>query len=664
VTQPNPQPPATHPVRQALADHGVTKVVIIDDAFDIPDLASFIAGEVREFLEALEDNQDARQELQALGIRIRETQPLRDADIQLLWERRGELRHLKPMCDALFAAKLSMLQQLQAFLTHLRDELGLAEVVLLGRNDEFTHLTAKVVFLDYYLGPGQTPASVRAASDYAKEVYRKYAGVAEKPFLVLTSSSTAVEQHKEEFRRATGFLGGMFDFVSKADLCTREKLLVKFDFWVMGFPIGHEIQRFVDTIGTSVADITKQFLDRVRELSLNDYAYIQMLSLQADGNPLGEYMLWLYQSLFGHLLFEANASLRAEMRVLDGRRFDDFLPTQAIPSEQLSEIYMLALFDTTVGELASHPHDSAADALEKRPYLQMGDVFIKDPASEIRMVINAQCDLAFSPEGGRPCDPLSSILLIAGSLVPLNKQVPKGNVMRTEFFKFEEQSYRIAWFLERVRSIPRAELSTRFQAEGYHRRARLRLPFALEVQQAFSANLTRVGLPVPPPIYQLVLVQTFGKRPDGSFTALHDPLPNAGFIAPYRGPKMVEERLVLTASYVDLLLGHCVALAEAFEVEAAKPATSNNDRSQFNQRAQLLRRGPDDFELRRTLLKPAKLPAAVGGNQPVAEKLLSVRWSGNDLIPASVRELIVIAIDPVLSPEPGTNVAPATGNQT
>lgn len=633
-------------ILELLKARGITSIVIVDDAFDPPSRKNIETKALDEFWAAVEQNDTATKELDQILGEVKDFAALTDAHLVQLLEGLDQLTALQEPCAQLFGDIVGKRKQIDRFAKPLAD-LKL-KIVALGTADEFTIPDAKLVFLDYFLGAKNNEEARDAAIARAKDIYSRSKNG--KPLIVLMSSIKEVAQEKENFRKASGLLGGMFDFVAKADLAITEKLLVRIDFWLMGFPIGYELQHFVDTIDASISGVTKAFLERVRELNLNDYAYIQMLSLQADGNPLGEYMLWLYQSVFGHLLFEANNPLRAEMRALDSMRFEDFLPTQAIPSEQLSEMYMVALFDTTVGDLTAHPQDVGANALNARPYLQIGDVFIKDVTQELRMVINAQCDLAIAPHGDRPCDPRASILLIAGELVPLDQPVPKANVLRTELFKYEGKSYRIAWYLERVRSVPRAELSGQFAKEGYKRRARLRLPFALEVQQAFSANLTRVGLPVAPPIYQLIQIQIFGRQPDGSFAAIHKPLADAGFIAPYRGPKSVEERLVLTAGFVDTLLSQAVTLSQQFEAEATN--AQGNEKTKLKQSAQLLGQASQDFELRRKLLKPCKLPDLSGGKGALLqEKLLTVRWFKAGDVPADVRELIVIAIDPVLPPE-------------
>ena len=52
--------------------------------------------------------------------------------------------------------------------------------------------------------------------------------------------------------------------------------------------------------------------------------------------------------------------------------------------------------------------------------------------------------------------------------------------------------------------VPHGTFNDWLIEKGFQRVARLRLPFALEVQRAFAADLMRVGAPVMPPIYQPV----------------------------------------------------------------------------------------------------------------------------------------------------------------
>ena len=76
----------------------------------------------------------------------------------------------------------------------------------------------------------------------------------------------------------------------------------------------------------------------IRKLSFEDYANIQWFSLSPDGHPLGDYMLWLYKSLFAHLL-HGHPRVLEEQKRLDSISFKDFIPWQQGPSLDLADVY-------------------------------------------------------------------------------------------------------------------------------------------------------------------------------------------------------------------------------------------------------------------------------------------------------------------------------------
>jgi len=181
-----------------------------------------------------------------------------------------------------------------------------------------------------------------------------------------------------------------------------------------------------------------------------------------------------------------------------------------MPSSKLAEIYMNALFETGLDDVETHPfraveseHGASAEDTIDYPYLHLGDVFTKENSLTIWMVINAQCDLE------RPKKTFSdrSILLIPGELEPLKQVSSIPTPPRTELFLFNEKPYRIAWKEKKVRTVEYEQINKWRTDNGWKRNHRLKLPFALEIQQAFSNSVTRVGLPVSPPFTQVVSVQ-------------------------------------------------------------------------------------------------------------------------------------------------------------
>ena len=69
---------------------------------------------------------------------------------------------------------------------------------------------------------------------------------------------------------------------------------------------------------------------------------------------------------------------------------------------------------------------------------------------------------------------------------------------------------------------PYGEIERWLSDKGYERISRLKLPYALQIQQLFASHLTRVGLPVSPPIYQIARIQLCTVSKDGKMEILID----------------------------------------------------------------------------------------------------------------------------------------------
>ena len=252
---------------------------------------------------------------------------------------------------------------------------------------------------------------------------------------------------------------------------------------------------------TYVAD---RFVDDVKALHLSDYAYLQMMSLQEDGHPLGDYMLWLFGSYIGQMLFR-DEGVRAQRREIDKLVFTDLPGAQAPPSDMLARLYESATVEEVESELG---HPRAPEGTAAEPHLHLGDIFVAEVRQEVLVIVSAQCDLEFAPGvASRPFRPNRAIVMIPGELQLLRESLRSSDVLkpRTEVFRHENECFRIVWEPKRVMSVPYGDISNWLRNRSYQLVARLRLPAALQLQQAFSADLTRVGLPTAPPIQRAAI---------------------------------------------------------------------------------------------------------------------------------------------------------------
>ena len=475
------------------------------------------------------------------------------------------------------------------------------------------------------------------------------------------SSLDSVNELAEEFRRQTGIVGGMFYFVSKSDLLDPAGLLLNLDMLAMALPHGHLVQRLMDAIETKIDASVAKFLTDIKRLNLDDYVYIQRLSLQTDGHPLGDYLFWLYSAYFGHLLFDS--SLGAESRELDRMSFDDWIPGQLVPSTQLAEMYHAALFDTTVGPLGTHPRqpkeivvgvpphqeqgttrgqdeklsvsqytegsaiangktgegqgENEAREAETLPYFNMGDIFHRSETSDVLMVCNPACDLEFTPDGKRGPNPEDSILFIPGTLEKF-QGFPSSTTPRTELFEYNGDSYRILWQLKQLRAIKYECVKDWLSEHEFVRIARLRTPFSLEVQQHFASNMTRVGIPVPPPFFRPLQVALFEKGDNGYYKemAIVDSQGVAYAMATHRSEEnqRYEEKVVFTTRFVRTLQ-KCVSDIGSQVPMSLRDVSDKSERTRrqrANKRIEKACQVANDIVVWRQVSEPFPLPKSGG----------------------------------------------------
>ncbi len=499
-----------HPVAACLTERGITRVAVIDDAVDPPTRAD-VEIAVDEFWAAVEAEEGLLTALSALvGKRIAKGDDIDDAAVQAIWaekSRDAELAELTPLVNILVGPIEDRVRPLRTLRRRLEEELR-RETIWHGSLEQLTDTAPQMIFVDYYMGRGHGENEVRAAKEIVNNVNELYKDAEFRPVIVLMSSAGVSAEMVEEFRRSSGWLAGMFYFIRKDDFGDADVFFMRLVSFAQAVPAGHRVQALVDALAGRVHDVADRFLEDVKALQLSDYAYLQMMSLHEDGHPLGEYMLWLYGAYIGQLLFD-DEGVRAQRREIDKLVFADLPGAQAPPSDTLARLYESATVEAVESELG-HPRAPAGTAAT--PQLHLGDVFAASGRRDVLVIVNAQCDLVFAPGvRTRPFRPDRAIVMVPGEVQPLREPMKLSDAgkPRTEMFRCEEGFCRIVWDPKRIATVPYGEVSEWLGGRSYELVARLRLPAALQVQQAFAADLTRVGLPTAPPIQRVVVAELY-----------------------------------------------------------------------------------------------------------------------------------------------------------
>jgi len=524
-----------HPIAAQLVQRGITTIAVMDDASDPPTRAD-VATTINEFWSEVEDGGLKGTLSELVGKPIEDERDIDDAVVQAIWGGRGTDAVLSPLIETLVAPIDDKRRPLETLRQRLEGELHMS-TAWYGNVDQLADTAPQMIFVDYYMRPGHGNEAVLAAKDIVSNIDQLYKEAGFKPVIVLMSSAEVSEGMVEEFRRSSGWLAGLFYFISKDEFRDAKVFFLRLVTFAQSAPAGHQLQALLDAIAESVHGVADRFVEDVKALHLSDYAYLQMMSLQEDGHPLGDYLVWLYGSYIGQLLF-GDGKVRERRREIDKLVFGEVPGAQARPSDMLARLYESATVEAVEAELG---HPRAAEGAAE-PHLHLGDVFVRMGSRKALMIVNAQCDLEFAPGvDSRPFRPDRGIVMIPGKLRPLRETAKNSDrgKPRTEVFRHGDEFFRIVWEPKRVCSVSYGEVGNWLSSRSYELAGRLRLPAALQVQQAFAADLTRVGLPTAPPIQRVATAELYCSGEDGKAVRLATHVDGAYVFATRDGARCV-----------------------------------------------------------------------------------------------------------------------------
>ncbi len=337
-------------LKELFSINNISKVAIIDDAFDDPSKENITLNNIKTFLNATAKEKDAKEswvkheifkfeddfaEIDASDIHD-------DKIIAKLWKicEKEKCELAKIANYYLFIEKnqkTAKILPLKSFLE--KQEIEVALLPSSADSDDVSGI--RVIFIDYFLSIETTDEkATEIAETLAGEIYKKDNN---RQFLLISTNSIDEDQINDFIEKAK-LVGGVFYFIKKDDFQNELKLKLKLGNVIKALPHSSLIQQFTESIAASIDETANEFLNAIRKLSLEDYSHLYRLSLKADGHPLGDYMLWLFESYFGHLLFEKHAMVIDAKKKLDATDFQDDLIRQLIPSYNVADFHNNAMF--------------------------------------------------------------------------------------------------------------------------------------------------------------------------------------------------------------------------------------------------------------------------------------------------------------------------------
>lgn len=446
------------------------------------------------------------------------------------------------------ASDRELLEKLKA-----RLEAAGLQVVTVGRTVPAGAQNSDIIFADLFFRAaqrdfdvGESIAKIRALLDRRRSA---------PPPVVLMSSSGRLNDKKERFRDEAEMLGALFRVYQKSELLEGATVETTLERFATHHADAVKVAAFIEAWRSGLEDAAKRFMEIIRRLDLSDYTNIRSVLLEAEGQPLGSYLLDVFDRVLQHEM-EGHPPTIAAAQALN--TIDpEIYPTPYIAgSPDLQNLVARTIWQHTerlkvTGNTAGMPV-SFGDVLVRKAKLANSDAEPLADVPDALVVLTPACDLV------RPGK--RRVLLVGGSLAKLDHRTWRyktaGTVTPIVVFA-DGTRMSITWDLDDQRMLTREQLSSLIAEAGdYALSVRLRESNTLELQQRMLSEMGRVGLLSKMPFTFPVDLIIHTVEPDGSLKQLDLPSisSDGGICITGRDGTGDVTRLILTEPSVDEIL--------------------------------------------------------------------------------------------------------------
>ncbi len=498
------------------------KAIIIDDAFDNVLENQIPQDETERFYLDVENNFEVNNILNDLGIVKPDFYDISGDDylehLNQLWSVRNYNEDLDQYLNKLFIDKIDKLKELNTICENIIKcgiEIEKVSIEYLENDvdlDIFKRGEFTFVFMDCYLGNTDDERAKEKSIEWAKKIYSA-SPIDKKPITILMSSISEEKVVPKNYRSKASILEVAFMFYRKDVLKDTETVYLRIT--ALKFLIKHyyKIQNYIFSLSNAADKALKEFKKEIKTFSIDDYSFIQYAKLNVEEHPLGDYMTWLYGSRWGSLLYK-NRNLQKQQSEIDKLTVLSPIILHKLPTEYIANIYYTAIFDSPIEPLGPNPFNPQSGL----PYLHIGDIFSSRKDNPVWIVLTPQCDLERNP------NPEMSIIFVPGKLVSVN-DISGKDQLKTDFLLFDNSPFKIYWNVKEFITIKYDLINKWIKKNKLKRDHRLKLPFALAIQQSFTSHISRIGSPVSPPINNHVDIEILVKgliHPSKPVLRLHE----------------------------------------------------------------------------------------------------------------------------------------------
>ena len=560
----------------ALNASAVEKILVIDDAYDPPEFDPQFGGALLEILspkqalrEVVTEDLICEKELDDAIDALNQNQ-LEDSAISSTWSALYQVfletrdRSIDPggVFDTTKGPALSVLDPLLELLYRRVDEPQIVRAGIEDAEDLAKCLEPDLIFMDFFMSPqNRTTLDIpkwQSDDDRTRsiELLKSILGrLTDNVPAVVLMSSRNVKDRKEAYlsRLDDRVMALRFGFLFKewvkgskeslnASGDAADVLMDTFGSYEFGYTLEKALLQW--KVGAEKA--LDQLYSELREFDVKDFAYLLRFRLYAERERFADYLEWFLGESLRAVADDAVAWESDEFSHLDDRAL-----TQPIegahprPSTRLAKFFHRTRFNSRQSR--------------RRHRFMLGDLFISPTSKFVRMVISPDCDLV-RPDASNAT---KRILTIGGKIRRMHEEEAwAGDLI------YQNGPKAIKWnFKDLMTHGFGDEAKLKVDGNTYRFLASMRSMDAQQIQKIVLADLSRVGLPVPPTVDFGAPVKVFLNRKVAGQGRLEeftnfDQEPRVQVFMP-RGGNESKRRILFNSRFVRELIVRLTELDEA-----------------------------------------------------------------------------------------------------
>lgn len=481
-------------LNELLTQNRIRTALIIDDVYDATPTANDIVSSGEVWANFNDDLSSAQRQ------RIFEIYPAAanrsfaecindDEYVSAVWSLRLELGEV---ADDLFNIYIRDQEADTRYVELVKEQLeshGL-EVSTAGVNGSDNTPLTDIVIIDLFLGKNQEDTSFEISKSKLRRLLSNK-GTAN-PIVILMSRSSRLEFKRDEFRNEVGLLDSSFRILKKEELDNPERLPQLLQRLAENFADSNALAKLFFRLEEGIRGGTERTLRLLRNLKLSDIGQIQQILLSAEGQPVGSYLVDVFDKVLQHEIERDEGIIQAALD-LNNFSYANYPPPFVAGSADLQELVQRILTQNEVrlklpGSVENFV--TFGDVFRIAPGVDskkvQRDILVELGAENVILVLTPACDL-------QRCT-APRILLLVGKIKPIAiKDWQSGDDARTSAIRIDNRLFWVKWDLKHIDTISTSQLKNALDINEIEHIGRLREGHTLELQQKVLSGLGRVG---------------------------------------------------------------------------------------------------------------------------------------------------------------------------